>query len=1388
MTTNWKTIRVFISSTFRDMHAERDQLARTVFPELKAKCRERRVHLIDIDLRWGVTEQDAQDGKVLDVCLDEIDSCRPYFLGLLGHRYGWIPPGQAHSITAQEIYHGVLHGDLPKQIVDFNQIIEDRFESRTLSAGQKECLVKCYQWDARKRKYLLRSDTSPEEVAVIRSVFERYAAYQKDRSFFFFRSESLTSNLAGSREGDFFAQSEAERDRLAALKKEIMDAGLPFFEYDDFETFGQRVLDLLWERISAELDHPGEEENDWLKQEAELHALFMADRTRRFVGRREVLDRLHTFCEQRDSAPLLVVTGDPGCGKSALLARFSEEIMHRHPDWLVISHFVGASPASTSLRQTLRRFCTQLNRTAGADEAAPEDIRELTKLFPELLTKAAAQRQILIILDAANQFEQTDNAHALQWLPQGFGQNVRFVMSTLPGQIHEALLRRRLKPPVETVKGLIESEIEELVSEYLQEIRREFPTPQVGADFFRKVKPGNPLYILVALEELRVFGQFEEVGRRVNELPDGVPALFDQVLARIETDFGDYPNMVRDCMVYLGCGRAGMAAEEMRNLLKAHAPRLDPQVEPERLPDLLWSRLYRAFAAYLFERTGVIDFFHGQLKEAVSRRYLQEVVDRDNAHRTIADYLRRRADPQRDDTWLGNYPRGLRELPYHLSRAGDEKELHRLLTTLSYLATRMNDGEVFELIGDYDLAAPAPELVEWREFLNKHSQRLTHYPTMLAALVNHEGFANGLKQLDAVKWRHPWLRTSAEQMPQHKVRTVDGLNAEVAGSMTFPKGKVAALAPERGLVFRFEHLGAVRVFDANEMRETEIILPIRRERPLTMICSPDAKSLVIFYESGEAELYHCLAGVNELPATVELVTKFRFCLPEFEDPVAVWWDGSYLFQSRPEALARLNPASGQLNEELLPDGFLGELAALVYSDKARLIALRRGGDSLLLGSRGDPLVRSRADVISACACGPQNMAVAFSDGALVEYQVEGSPVAQAEVRTGLVRGALGWDGERIVWLKEYPGFHSWRPGEAKVSAVVDNEKIFPASLLIIPKQWLREVDGTILLLTTHSVVRFNLSDGGAVTEAGRVEVLFGGPVWRAVRKQGNDQWLMEGPPPREVLLGRGVMGRLYCAPDGKGRFFAASGYGPGQVFDLATLDSVPLQGCPPGVNLADGDPDGGCWLTDREGDIYFVDPNGRCSLKAKIGLDQVTGPRIHLCGEYLVWYGYSARWYPDTGAESSRSFVFFRRRLKPAPSAERAGERFFAVREGLCSALTSDSVQNRLVMLWTVEGTSDHLIRVASVEEFIEGRYQDLKLSGEGSLGFVQMAISPDGHWLGIVNQHGDLIYVSMADGRAVATLSGSSPFTWIAAGGSGSEFWLVEAREHVYRCTLSEP
>src|SRR5438876_6017704 len=94
----WREVRVFISSTFKDMQAERDHLVRFVFPRLREELLKRRMHLVDVDLRWGVTgEQDA-----FDLCMDEIKRCHPRFICMLGGRYGWIPAPKTVERNALE--------------------------------------------------------------------------------------------------------------------------------------------------------------------------------------------------------------------------------------------------------------------------------------------------------------------------------------------------------------------------------------------------------------------------------------------------------------------------------------------------------------------------------------------------------------------------------------------------------------------------------------------------------------------------------------------------------------------------------------------------------------------------------------------------------------------------------------------------------------------------------------------------------------------------------------------------------------------------------------------------------------------------------------------------------------------------------------------------------------------------------------------------------------------------------------------------------------------------------------------------------------------------------------------------------------------------------------
>ena len=96
---------VFVSSTFKDMQFERDELKNRVAPRIDSFLASYGENVHFGDLRWGVNtakmSEEESAKKVLKVCLDEIDDCRPYMIVFIGERYGWIPSQELISEAAK---------------------------------------------------------------------------------------------------------------------------------------------------------------------------------------------------------------------------------------------------------------------------------------------------------------------------------------------------------------------------------------------------------------------------------------------------------------------------------------------------------------------------------------------------------------------------------------------------------------------------------------------------------------------------------------------------------------------------------------------------------------------------------------------------------------------------------------------------------------------------------------------------------------------------------------------------------------------------------------------------------------------------------------------------------------------------------------------------------------------------------------------------------------------------------------------------------------------------------------------------------------------------------------------------------------------------------------
>ncbi len=710
----WNTACVFISSTFRDMHAERDQLVKVVFPALRERLEKYRVHLIDIDLRWGVPKEQADNDQALDVCLDQIDSCRPFFVGILGERYGWVVThrlGLAQFAESSE------------------QIVPVPFTANGLRMGSK------YGWV---RHHTGKSIT---ELEIVYGVLQNPP--MRRHAFFYFRDPDALLAVPEEIRRTVYCETEPELiAKLHDLKARIRRSGYPLLDgyparwdanaYDrpsrshgrlvGLEVFGERVRDQLWQAIQEEFQLPEQPPvvtaADPLAEEQDYHERFMESRLRVYVGREQINDALLAFADGNDLIPCLV-TGPSGSGKSAALARFVQtfaqsQIANQESKILIISHFIGASPRSTNLRDMLRRFCQVFKARFGFAEDVPEEAAKLTVTFQEFVGKVPADTRVLLVIDALNQLDEADRAQELYWLPRELPPQVKVIVSCISdtlaptgrgqgeGQAVLEAFRWRKHSPVQ-LAALSDAEQRLIIRQVPSLSAKTLDDDQVRL-LLSNPATANPLFLLVALEELRGFGSYEQLNNRIAEFPkegDTVTAIFTQVIERLEEEFDH--ETVHAVLTLLASARRGLSERELQELLAPSEFNRKSKIENQKSEDLF--PVLRQLRPYLLSRAGLLDFYHRNLFKAVRERYLDTAEGQQAAHRILAEHFRCMSYQDGDRPfWRTDRPRGLSELPYHQAGAGHWDQLEQTLCDFGYIHAKCDAGMTFDLVADYHLA------------------------------------------------------------------------------------------------------------------------------------------------------------------------------------------------------------------------------------------------------------------------------------------------------------------------------------------------------------------------------------------------------------------------------------------------------------------------------------------------------------------------------------------------------------------------------------------------------------------------------------------------------------------------------------------------------------
>jgi WD40 repeat protein len=730
------------------MHAERDHLVKVVFPALRERVVKDRVYLDDrdlrwglikpsrppltskelreIDLRWGISEEQAEK-DVLYQCLQEIDRCRPFFIGMLGERYGWVPPCYPADTLEQ------------------------------------------YPWIGE------HAGKSVTELEILHGALQNPA--RRGHALFYLRDPNCLRDIPEALRRSVFAETDpALAARSNDLKARIRSSGYPVLDnypahwdpqaYDrptktngrlvGLEEFGRCVQEQLWEAIRTELQlgaEPAAAVADPLAEEADFHERFLESRLRVYVGREAVQELLRRFADGAGVVPCLV-SGPSGAGKSAALARFVTTYRQQHPEVFVLPHFVGASPRSTGLRDLLRRLCLSLKNQFALPDDVPEEAARLIVAFRDLLGKVPAGRRVLLAIDAVNQLDEADRAQHLEWLPAKLPADVKVVVSCISdsGRVEPALkaFGRREHVRVE-VKPLDDAERRAIIREVPSLSGRTLDERQVGL-LLSNPATANPLFLLVALEELRGFGSYEHLNERIAAFPrdgDTVTAVFTQVLERLEEDFD--PETARAVLTLLASARRGLSERELQELLATTAGRDD------LFPVL------RQLRPYLLNRAGLNDFYHRNLSKAVRQRYLDTPQKQRAAHARLADYFqaqnhflessqeqRRRVKRSPASPRVANV-RKVDELPWQRLQAGQWEVLQSLLTDLPFLEAKTAAGMVFDLADDFSaLAAALPDGRDRRrlELLEEVLRRDIHFVDQ-----HHKDYPQGLFQC---LWNSCW--------------------------------------------------------------------------------------------------------------------------------------------------------------------------------------------------------------------------------------------------------------------------------------------------------------------------------------------------------------------------------------------------------------------------------------------------------------------------------------------------------------------------------------------------------------------------------------------------------------------------------------------------------
>jgi len=148
------------------MNPEREILIKRVFPKLRKKFTHRCIDIVEIDLRWGIPKNIINQEDIILACINEVLKCKPFFISILGGRYGWVP--SEYKIDIEKVHHKesvVTSVDYHMMSITEMEIRMGVFDNQDKDIYASFYLKKCDVYDDRQlalRKNIFQQEKFPK--------------------------------------------------------------------------------------------------------------------------------------------------------------------------------------------------------------------------------------------------------------------------------------------------------------------------------------------------------------------------------------------------------------------------------------------------------------------------------------------------------------------------------------------------------------------------------------------------------------------------------------------------------------------------------------------------------------------------------------------------------------------------------------------------------------------------------------------------------------------------------------------------------------------------------------------------------------------------------------------------------------------------------------------------------------------------------------------------------------------------------------------------------------------------------------------------------------------------------------------------------------------------